>query len=100
MTVPAGVRIASAFDSGIEWATSISSTSNGPSVNLDATARPQVDLGRVRLAEALGFEQRRRERRREDRDLEPRPEMDERAEMILMRMGEDDPEEVLRAAPR
>ncbi len=32
-TMPAGVRIASALDSGIEWATLMKSMANGPSVS-------------------------------------------------------------------
>jgi hypothetical protein len=41
-TVPSGVRMISAFDSGIECATETSSTSNGPSVNR-APKRHDVD---------------------------------------------------------
>ena len=37
-TVPSGVRIASAFDSGIEWATLMNSIANGPSVRRAAQA--------------------------------------------------------------
>src|SRR5258708_20751309 len=41
-----------------------------------------------RSAEALGLEQRRRERRRVDRAAQPRPQVDQRAEMIFMRSEE------------
>ena len=46
------------------------------------------------LALPLGFEQRGRERRRVDRQLEPWPQIDESAEMVLMRVGEHDAEDV------
>ena len=53
------------------------------------------DFRRARLARALGLEQRGGERRRVDRHLEPRPQVDERAEMILMGVGEHEADEVL-----
>src|SRR5690606_29884104 len=52
------------------------------------------DLRRARLAFAFGAKQRGGERRRVDRDLQPRPQIDERAEMVLVRMGEHDGGEV------
>ena len=69
-TVPSGVRMISAFDSGIECAIETSSMSNGPSVEA-AAERHHVhrDLRRTRLALALGLEQRGGERRRIDRHL-------------------------------
>ena len=53
------------------------------------------NFGRARFTQALGFEQRGGERRRIDRHLEPRPEVDEGAEMILVPMREHEPEEIL-----
>ena len=99
MTVPAGVRMASAFDSGIEWATSISSMSNGPRVK---RARDGMTLrsifGAPGSLQALGLEQSGGELGGVDGHAELRPQMDQRAEMILMRVGEDDAEETLRSA--
>ena len=43
---------------------------------------------------ALGFEQAGRERRHPDRRLEPRPEIEQRAVVVLMRMGDDDAAQV------
>ena len=63
----------------------------------DAAAdRHDVDRNsrRTRLAGALGLEQRRGERRRIDRHLQPRPQVEQCAEMILMRVGEHDAGEV------
>ncbi len=51
-------------------------------------------LARARLALPLGLEQGRGERRRIDRQLEPRPQIEQRAEMVLMRVGEHEPEEI------
>ena len=53
------------------------------------------DFRRARLARPLGFEQRGGERRRIDRHLQPRPQIEQRAEMILVRMREHDAGEVL-----
>ena len=52
------------------------------------------DDGSARLALALGLQQRRGERRRVDRQLEPRPQVEHRAEMILVRVGEHDAENI------
>ena len=47
-----------------------------------------------RLAEALGLEQRGGERRRVDRAAQLRPQIEQRAEMILMRVGQHEPGDV------
>ena len=52
------------------------------------------DLRRVALALALGFEQGGGERRRVDRQLEPRPQVEQSAEMFLVRVREHDAEKV------
>ena len=57
------------------------------------------DFRRARLALPLGLQQRRRERRRIDRHVEPRPQIDDRAEMVLVGVGEDEAERCF-AAPR
>ena len=57
-TVPSGVRMISAFDSGIECAIETSSMSNGPTLKRPPSGN-DVDrnLRRARLAGALGLEQ-------------------------------------------
>ena len=69
-TMPSGVRMATALDSGIECATEISSRSNGPTSKrlssghlLDRQLQLAAELGE------LGFQHRRRERRCIDRHL-------------------------------
>ena len=85
----AGVRMISAFDSGIECAIDTSSTSNGPTVKRPPSGTiGHRNFRRARLARALGFEQRGRERRGIDRHLQLRPQIDQRAEMVLVRVGE------------
>ena len=53
------------------------------------------DFRRARLARAFGLEQRGRERRGIDRHLQPRPQVEQGAEMILVRVGEHDAGEIL-----
>ena len=53
------------------------------------------DFRRAGLARAFCVEQCGRERRGIDRQLQPRPQVEQRAEMILMRMGEHQAGEVL-----
>ncbi len=79
----------------------IASILNGPIVErLACPVDGHRDLGRVRRsALALGFEQAGGERRHPDRRLEPRPELVQRAVVILMRVGDDDAAKV-RPAPR
>ena len=87
-------------DSGMECETGMYSTSNGPTVTRSPLAHDgDRDFRRVRLAGALGLEQGRRERRHVDRHLELRPEIDQRAEMVLVRMGDDDAGELGPCAP-
>ena len=96
-TSPSGVRMASAFDSGIECATGTNSMSNGPELEALAAGRPacRSTFG------APGSDKRRvsrrptREARRVDRRPQARPHLDERADMVLMRMGDEDAEQVL-----
>src|SRR5215831_2669227 len=52
------------------------------------------DRGRPRLALLLGLEQRGGERRRVDRQLELGPEIEQRPEVVLVRMGEHETEEI------
>ena len=52
------------------------------------------NLRRARLGRAPGLEQRGGERRGVKRHFEPRPQIDQRAHMIFMGMGEHEPEEV------
>ena len=88
--VPSGVRITTADGSGIECDMLISSTSNGPIVRrppsgMTCNGKPSIrpSLGEFRFQHLGG------ERRGIDRDAaELRPEIDHRAEMILMRVGE------------
>src|ERR671930_1314761 len=54
----------------------------------------QRDLWRARLALSLGLDEFRGKRRGVHRDLEPRPKIEQRAEMILMRMCEHEPEKI------
>src|SRR5262245_27535090 len=55
----------------------------------------QRDFGRSWLALPLRVYQRRGERRGIDRELEPRPQVEQRAEMILVRMGQHEAEEIV-----
>ena len=94
-TLPNGVRRISALDSGIECATEHELDVERPDV--EARAERHLldrDLRRARLACELGLEQRRGERRRVDRHLQLRPEVHQRAEMVLVGVGEDDAGEV------
>ena len=94
-TVPAGVRIASALDSGIEWATLMKSIVNGPSVSRPPSGTTLTGIcGAPGSDSALGFEQGRRERRGVERHLEARPQIDQRAHMIFVAVGEDEADDV------
>ncbi len=53
------------------------------------------DLRRARLARPLGFQQRGGERRGIDRQLEPWPQVDQRAEMVFVRVGQHQAGEIL-----
>ena len=55
----------------------------------------QRNVGRTRLALPLGFNQRRSKWRGIDRELEPWPQIEQRTEMILMRMGEHEAEKIV-----
>ena len=94
-TTPSGVRIASACDSGMEWVTLMYSTSNGPTVKRSpgVTIVIGTDLG-AGLAGDLCHQQVGGEGRRVDRHAQPRPQVDQRAEMILVGVGDDDADEV------
>ena len=63
------------------------------------TAAERHDIDRnfrnAALAQPLGFEQRGSEWRRVDRQLEPWRQIDESAEMVFVRVGEHDAEDVL-----
>ena len=96
----AGVRMISAFDSGIECAIETSSTSNGPTLKRLPSGTIVTGIsGAPGSLGALGLEQRGGERRGIDRHLQLRPQIEQRAEMILVRMGEHDAGEVA-CAPR
>ena len=95
-TLPSGVRMISAFASGIECATVTSSTSNGPTVKRPPTGTTFTSISAaILLARALGLDHRRGEGRRIDRHLQLRPQFEQRAEMVLVRVGDDDAAEVL-----
>ena len=94
-TVPSGVRMISAFDSGIECDIETSSTSNGPRWKRLPSGITFMGTSEApRLAQALRLEQRGGERRRVDRAAQPRPQVDQRAEMILVRVREHQPGEI------
>src|SRR5208282_2247154 len=67
-------------------------TDRDPRARLDDLDR---NLGRARLAEPPRLGKTRREGRRIDLCAEARPQLGERADMVLVRMGEDDSGEVL-----
>ena len=70
--------------------------SNGPTLKRPPSGTiVDRNVRRARLARALGLEQRGGERRRIDRHLQPRPQVEQRAEMILVRVGEHDAGEVV-----
>ena len=52
------------------------------------------DFGRAGLGQAAGLEQRGRERRGVERHIEARPQVDERAHMVLVAVGEDEADDV------
>ena len=94
-TVPSAVRMMRPFDSGIEWAIETSSMSNGTEREAAAERHDgDRNLRRARLAQPLGLEQRGGERRGVDRNLEPRPQIEHRAEMIFVGVGEHEAEQV------
>src|SRR6266487_907697 len=105
-TAPRAVRMISALDSGIEWATDTSSISNGPMANRDPSATTRTGIsgapGSPRLCSmptaaaspALGLEQSRGERRGIDGHAQLRPKIEQRAEMILVGVGEHDAGEI------
>ena len=71
--------------------------------DLDPVARlDDLDgnLGRAGLAQAARLGKAGGEARRVDRHAEPRPEFGERADMVLMRMGDDDADEVVSSPSR
>ncbi len=89
--VPSGVRMAIALLSGIEWDISINSTSNGPGLKAaverdlaDRNLLPVAVLGELRLQHAG------REGRGVHRHAETRPQLDHRADVILVRVRDDD----------
>ena len=53
------------------------------------------NLGRARFAEPTGLGEPRGEARHIDRRSQARPEFGERADVILVRMGDDDADEIL-----
>ena len=59
---------------------------------------PELDLGRSRLAEPARLEDAEREARRIDRHPQPRPQLGQGADMVLMGVGDEDREEVLALA--
>jgi hypothetical protein len=61
-----------------------------------AAERHDIDrnVRRARLAQPLGNEQRGGERCRIDRDAQPRPEIEQRAEMVFVRVREHQPQEI------
>ncbi len=86
-TLPCGVRRISALDSGIECAIETSSMSNGPTLKrLPSGTVLMLISGAPGFALALGLDQGRGERRRIDRHFQLRPQIEQRAEMILVRM--------------
>ena len=94
-TVPSGVRMMRAFDSGIECAMETSSMSNGPSVKRPPSGTMLTGIcGAPGSLSRLACKQRRGERCCVDRKLEPRPQVEHRAEMVLVRVCEHDAENV------
>ena len=88
--------MASAFDSGIECATGTYSMSNGPSLRRwPGHDLVQIDLRRAGLGQAPRLEEADGEARRVDRRPQARPQLDERADMVLVRVGDEDAEQVL-----
>ena len=83
--------------SGIEWVMVTQLDIERP--DLEAARRRATTVtgicGAPGSPRALASQQRGRERRRKDRHVQPRPEIEQRAEMILMGMGDDDAGEIL-----
>ena len=93
---PAGVRIASALGSGIEWVRRDQLDIERP----DREAARQRHLGDRHLAQQVGVAQlapqhRGGERRRVDRAAQLRPEIGHGAEMILVRVGQHQADEIV-----
>ena len=73
----------------------MNSTSNGPiSTALAGGDALDRDLGRARLAEPARLREARGEAAHVDGHAEPRPKLAERADMILMGMGDDEADQV------
>ena len=90
------MRIASAQLSGIEWATGMNSTSNGPmSIRPPSGTILDRDLGRAGFAEPARLGEAGGEAGHVDVDAEARPEFGQRADMILMGVGDDEADEIL-----
>ena len=94
--VPSGVRIARPLGSGMEWVRVIRCRSNGPS-RISPSSADLGDRRRVHqpvltqlLAQQIGGE-----RRGVDRRLETRPQPGDRADVVLVGVGDHDAEDVI-----
>ena len=95
-TSPAGVRIASAALSGIEWATAMNSTTNGPITTLSPGSTTfNGILGAPGSPSRRASAKSGREARHIDGRAQVRPKLGKGADVILMRMGDDDPDQIL-----
>ena len=96
-TVPARVLIATASASGIEWLTAMNSRSNGPI----RSCWPSVTVRRVRLDAVLlelRLDEREGQRRADQGDVGAQAqEVGHRADVVLVAVGEHDPDDVLEA---
>ena len=95
-TSPAGVRIASPLGSGIECASVTNSTSNGPTVRRLPSGTTVIGKGLV-LAVLGHFRAQHagRERRRDDLAAELRPQVEHGADMVFVRVRQDEADERL-----
>ena len=89
-TVPAGVLIATASASGIEWLTAKNSHSNGPSRSVCPSATVS-EYGSMRRSAQLRLDQGQRELRADQRDVRlVRQQVRHRADVVLVPVGEHD----------
>ena len=89
-TIPAGVRIATASPSGIEWLTATNSQSNGPNAAAISLGDLLGDRGDPVLLE-LGRDERQRQPRADQRDVRAlAQQVGDAADVVLVPVGQDD----------
>ena len=95
-TSPRGVRIASAVLSGMEWATAMNSTPNGPMATFSPCATIFNGIfGAPGSPSSASLGEPGGEARHIDRRAELRPKLGERADVVFVRVSDDDSNQIL-----